>query len=192
MDYSHAAYFAGAPAQAPYHQFPLNITPLTPSHSNSAGSDDFNNTSPPVSLAARASLCSPSHEYLYMMRLLKEPAFTLSSPCQACQTCLALQPTLLAAASCWTRGTSEGLHIPYSGCLRPLPRRTVPELRSICHRALQHTTCTLPGATDATESTSCRPQRPVAPRCAPRPQWRCPRGQAPAAGERPAHDEVGT
>lgn len=50
MDYSHAAYFAGPPQQsAPYHQFPLGITPLTPSHSNSAGSEDFNNTSPPVS-----------------------------------------------------------------------------------------------------------------------------------------------
>lgn len=47
MDYSQAAYFAGA--QAPYHQFPINIPPLTPSHSNSAGSEDFNTTSPPVS-----------------------------------------------------------------------------------------------------------------------------------------------
>ncbi|KAL1859717.1 AP-1-like transcription factor [Diaporthe australafricana] len=45
MDYSQAAYFAGA--QAPYHQFPINIPPLTPSHSNSAGSEDFNTTSPP-------------------------------------------------------------------------------------------------------------------------------------------------
>ncbi|KAJ4386237.1 AP-1-like transcription factor [Gnomoniopsis smithogilvyi] len=48
MDYSqHAAYFAGPPQQAPFHQFPLGIAPLTPSHSNSAASDDFNNTSPP-------------------------------------------------------------------------------------------------------------------------------------------------
>ncbi|CAN8100108.1 unnamed protein product [Discula destructiva] len=49
MDYSqHAAYFAGAPPQStPFHQFPLGITPLTPSHSNSAASEDFNNTSPP-------------------------------------------------------------------------------------------------------------------------------------------------
>lgn len=45
MDYSQAAYFAGA--QAPYHQFPISIPPLTPSHSNSAGSEDFNTTSPP-------------------------------------------------------------------------------------------------------------------------------------------------
>lgn len=49
MDYSHAAYFAGAPPQPPYNQFPMSITPLTPSHSNSTGSDDYNNTSPPVS-----------------------------------------------------------------------------------------------------------------------------------------------
>ncbi|KUI73414.1 Fluconazole resistance protein 3 [Cytospora mali] len=41
MDYSHDAYFAGA--QPPYHQFPVGITPLTPS--NSAGSENFN-TSP--------------------------------------------------------------------------------------------------------------------------------------------------
>ncbi|ROW10179.1 hypothetical protein VMCG_01683 [Cytospora schulzeri] len=41
MDYSHDAYFTGA--QPPYHQFPVGITPLTPS--NSAGSENFN-TSP--------------------------------------------------------------------------------------------------------------------------------------------------
>lgn len=133
----------------------------------------------------------PFSKYLYMVRLFTEPAFDPLSSCQACQACLALQPTLLAAASCWTRGTSEGLHIPYSGRLRPLPRRTVPELRSVCRCALQHTNCDLPGATDATESTSCRPQRPVAPCCAPWPQRRCPHGQASAAVERPGHDEDG-
>ena len=45
MDYSHAAaYFSGS---QPY-QF-IGIPPLTPSHSNSAASEDFNTTSPPVS-----------------------------------------------------------------------------------------------------------------------------------------------
>lgn len=43
MDFSHQ-YFA----QAQPYQF-MGIPPLTPSHSNSAGSDDFNTTSPPVS-----------------------------------------------------------------------------------------------------------------------------------------------
>lgn len=43
MDFSHAAYFGGT---QPY-QF-VGIPPLTPSHSNSAASDDFNTTSPPV------------------------------------------------------------------------------------------------------------------------------------------------
>ncbi|KAK3941909.1 fluconazole resistance protein 3 [Diplogelasinospora grovesii] len=42
MDYTHTAYFTGA---QPY-QF-MGIPPLTPSHSNSAASDDFNTTSPP-------------------------------------------------------------------------------------------------------------------------------------------------
>jgi len=44
MDYSHAAYFSGS---QPY-QF-IGIPPLTPSHSNSAASEEFNTTSPPVS-----------------------------------------------------------------------------------------------------------------------------------------------
>lgn len=43
MDFSQQ-YFA----QAQPYQF-MGIPPLTPSHSNSAGSDDFNTTSPPVS-----------------------------------------------------------------------------------------------------------------------------------------------
>ncbi|KAK3336851.1 hypothetical protein B0T19DRAFT_437565 [Cercophora scortea] len=42
MDYTHPAYFTGA---QPY-QF-MGIPPLTPSHSNSAASDEFNNTSSP-------------------------------------------------------------------------------------------------------------------------------------------------
>jgi len=50
MDFSHN-YFAGA---QPY-QF-MGIPPLTPSHSNSAASDDFNTTSPPVSRLPRAVL----------------------------------------------------------------------------------------------------------------------------------------
>ncbi|ROW16459.1 hypothetical protein VPNG_02690 [Cytospora leucostoma] len=45
MDYSHESYFA-AGAHPPYHPFPVDITPLTPSHSNSAGSENFT-TSPP-------------------------------------------------------------------------------------------------------------------------------------------------
>lgn len=47
MDYTNPVYFAGAGAQPPYHF--LGIPPLTPSHSNSAVSDDFNNASPQVS-----------------------------------------------------------------------------------------------------------------------------------------------
>ncbi|KAL1883368.1 hypothetical protein VTK73DRAFT_8935 [Phialemonium thermophilum] len=46
MDFTHAAYFGG-PAQ-PSYQF-IGVPPLTPSHSNnSAASDDFSGTSPPV------------------------------------------------------------------------------------------------------------------------------------------------
>ncbi|KAK3489186.1 uncharacterized protein B0T23DRAFT_195311 [Neurospora hispaniola] len=40
MDYTNPTYFAGAGAQPPYHF--IGIAPLTPSHSNSASSDDFN------------------------------------------------------------------------------------------------------------------------------------------------------
>ncbi|KAJ4420849.1 AP-1-like transcription factor [Neurospora sp. IMI 360204] len=40
MDYTNPAYFAGAGTQPPYHF--IGIPPLTPSHSNSAASDDFN------------------------------------------------------------------------------------------------------------------------------------------------------
>jgi len=43
MDFTHTPYFAGA---QPY-QF-IGIPPLTPSHSNSVASEDFNTTSPPV------------------------------------------------------------------------------------------------------------------------------------------------
>lgn len=46
MDYTNPTYFAGAGAQPPYHF--IGIAPLTPSHSNSASSDDFN-ASPQVS-----------------------------------------------------------------------------------------------------------------------------------------------
>lgn len=99
MDYSHAAYFAGAPAQAPFHQFPMSITPLTPSHSNSAGSDDFNNTSPPVSPQHQSISCR-SPKYLYLMRLFSRARFIPRLPLP----CLALQPTLLASGSCWMRG----------------------------------------------------------------------------------------
>lgn len=45
MDYTQQQYFGGA---QPYAQF-MGIPPLTPSNSHSAGSEDFNNTSPPVS-----------------------------------------------------------------------------------------------------------------------------------------------
>lgn len=45
MDYSQQQYFGGA---QPYAQF-MAIPPLTPSNSHSAGSEEFNNTSPPVS-----------------------------------------------------------------------------------------------------------------------------------------------
>jgi len=45
MDYT-TTYFPGA---QPY-QF-IGITPLTPSHTNSVASEDFNTTSPPVSRA---------------------------------------------------------------------------------------------------------------------------------------------
>jgi hypothetical protein len=50
MDYSHTTFFAGAP---PY-QFmgPVNV-PLTPSQTNSVASEDYNNTSSPVSCAPR-------------------------------------------------------------------------------------------------------------------------------------------
>ncbi|KAK4164164.1 hypothetical protein QBC43DRAFT_211128 [Cladorrhinum sp. PSN259] len=43
MDFTHTAYFAGA---QPYQFMPM--APLTPSHSTSVASDDFNTTSPPV------------------------------------------------------------------------------------------------------------------------------------------------
>lgn len=111
MDYSQAAYFAGA--QAPYHQFPINIPPLTPSHSNSAGSEDFNTTSPPV---------SPHQQLLVVSYVLVHDA-ALSSPLFLELSCFCpLQPTSLAPHV----AGSHGLHISYSGCLRPLPQRTVP------------------------------------------------------------------
>jgi hypothetical protein len=54
MDFSHPAYFSNP---QPY-QF-IGIPPLTPSHSNSAASDDFNTTSPPVSDEPQGSLSGP-------------------------------------------------------------------------------------------------------------------------------------
>ena len=49
MDYSqHAPFFAGS-QQQPFHPQFISMPPLTPSHSNSAGSEDFNNASPSVS-----------------------------------------------------------------------------------------------------------------------------------------------
>jgi hypothetical protein len=48
MDYTHTAYFPGAP---PYQFMGSAIPPLTPSHSNSVASDEFNTTSPPVGSA---------------------------------------------------------------------------------------------------------------------------------------------
>ncbi|KAK4242032.1 hypothetical protein C8A03DRAFT_40601 [Achaetomium macrosporum] len=44
MDYTHTTYFAGAP---PYQFMGSHVPPLTPAHSNSVASDDFNTTSPP-------------------------------------------------------------------------------------------------------------------------------------------------
>lgn len=44
MDYTQTAYFTGA---QPYEQF-IGIQPITPAHSNSVASDDYNTTSPPV------------------------------------------------------------------------------------------------------------------------------------------------
>lgn len=80
MDYSqHAAYFAGASQPAPYHQFPLGIAPLTPSHSNSAASEDFNNTSPPVRSSSSPPLV-PFQCDLYLMRLLSNPLWAPLPP----------------------------------------------------------------------------------------------------------------
>jgi hypothetical protein len=45
MDYTHSSFFAGAP---PYQFMGAQVPPLTPSHSNSVASEDFNTTSPPV------------------------------------------------------------------------------------------------------------------------------------------------
>jgi hypothetical protein len=45
MDYSHSNFFQGGP---PYQFMGAHVAPLTPSHSNSVASDDFNTTSPPV------------------------------------------------------------------------------------------------------------------------------------------------
>ncbi|KAK3695485.1 hypothetical protein B0T22DRAFT_438474 [Podospora appendiculata] len=63
MDYTHQAYFTGA---QPY-QF-MGIPPLTPSHSNSAASDEFNNTSSPtrrlrISYVATASEPASQREW---------------------------------------------------------------------------------------------------------------------------------
>lgn len=48
MDYTHQ-FFAGT---QPFQQQFIGIPPLTPSHSNSATSDDYTTTSPPVSVFA--------------------------------------------------------------------------------------------------------------------------------------------
>ncbi len=51
MDYTtHASYYPGPQA---YHPQFMAMPPLTPSHSNSAASEEFNNTSPPVSAGRR-------------------------------------------------------------------------------------------------------------------------------------------
>ncbi|KAI0020641.1 hypothetical protein F4780DRAFT_357375 [Xylariomycetidae sp. FL0641] len=56
MDFSHT-YYGGA---QPYHF--IGIPPLTPSHSNSAASEDFNNQSPHVRIPISISfLCHPLH-----------------------------------------------------------------------------------------------------------------------------------
>lgn len=54
MDFTHAAFYQGA-QQFPPHFMGIHGPPLTPSHSNSAGSDDFNTTSPPVGCPQRCS-----------------------------------------------------------------------------------------------------------------------------------------
>lgn len=48
MDYTHPNFFSGAP---PYQFIGAQVPPLTPSHSNSVASEDFNTTSPPVGCA---------------------------------------------------------------------------------------------------------------------------------------------
>src|SRR5690606_26615377 len=45
MDFTHSTYFAGAP---PYQLVGVQVPPLTPAHSNSVASDEFNTTSSPV------------------------------------------------------------------------------------------------------------------------------------------------
>ena len=57
MDYTHSSsFFPGAP---PYQFMGAQVTPLTPSHSNSVASEDFNTTSPPVGCVS--SLPEPRH-----------------------------------------------------------------------------------------------------------------------------------
>ena len=66
MDYSNTAYFQGAP---PYQQFGgTHISPLTPAHSNSVASDEFNNTSSPVGCVPTPPAKTPQIETEYMMR----------------------------------------------------------------------------------------------------------------------------
>ena len=57
MDYTHSSnFFPGAP---PYQFMGAQVAPLTPSHSNSVASEDFNTTSPPVGCVS--SLPEPRH-----------------------------------------------------------------------------------------------------------------------------------
>jgi len=57
MDYTHStSFFPGAP---PYQFMGSQVAPLTPSHSNSVVSDDFNTTSPPVGCSLPAPPIHP-------------------------------------------------------------------------------------------------------------------------------------
>ena len=58
MDYSHHPPFFAGPQQ-PFHPQFISMPPLTPSHSNSAGSEDFNNASPSVSSRCASSSLGP-------------------------------------------------------------------------------------------------------------------------------------
>lgn len=57
MDYQHAAYFAGAQQYPPF----IGIPPLTPAHSNSVASDDFNGPSSSPLRRTRVASRTASH-----------------------------------------------------------------------------------------------------------------------------------
>jgi hypothetical protein len=160
MDYSHTSFFAGAPP--PYQFMGGAQVPLTPSHSNSVASEDFNTTSPPVGFMSpclhtgavqygEGSENSASQSRASSPQLL----YAVGSQLGSCSWPARLSDSAfrsLRVAVARIRLRDEGLHNHYSGNLRPVPQctasRPVPKLRQqLC--PVQYRAAGLPGSTHA-------------------------------------------